>query len=402
MPIFGNNTILGSTANLEHWILGAQYTTPAGGPYNLTKITAYLLEADATRLIKFAVYDSSNNLIAQTEERSIPASSAAWYDFDFTEPFPVLNGATDYILVGWAGAGLGALNAYYGAGTTNQGHYRNLDYAANFPDPGGFLEYNYQYSYYGTLVIDPAVSDDLNLWLEAADIIGPIYPNIEAADDLNSWNDNLIVVYGIHTEALSISATDNFIVNTGKPPRYDWKDGVQYYAGIESGLFISLDDLAGYLSDEIETSFIVWFNSVIGQAYDSMMYNWNDSVSVISIVAKVLADKLNLTDEVALRYAVFLSTSDQITLTDLLQTFIRETNAFSDQLDLSDGVSTALSVLAEASASDTLEMSDLAAVLTGYIPVTAADTLEMSDAISNLVASSFNSYIRRYLNDIVD
>jgi hypothetical protein len=78
-------------------------------------IVVYLGPGTATRYVKCAIYDSSFNFIAETEERYFEGYDG-WYTFSFSER-PSLTQETDYWLAVWAS---GATKVWFDFGDTNQ------------------------------------------------------------------------------------------------------------------------------------------------------------------------------------------------------------------------------------------------------------------------------------------
>lgn len=153
MDTFGNTTVEGATGQLSNNILGTGFPATKNG--EIESISAYLNPTGGARLVKFAMYDTSDNLIAQTVE--ITASSGAgWYTAPFATPVPVTNGVT-YRLLAWANGSFQCTIAR--TSQTGVGRLRAMTYGASFPDPGGTSANNFRYSIYATYYSEPPVSE---------------------------------------------------------------------------------------------------------------------------------------------------------------------------------------------------------------------------------------------------
>lgn len=143
MANFGNETIEASTGQLSNNILGTGFAANQDG--NIESMTAYITPT-GSRLVKYAIYDTSDNLLGQTQEITA-GSGAGWYTASFTVPVAVTN-TTTYRLVAWANGSFQCTIAR--ASETGVGRFRGLTYTANFPDPGGTTTNNFRYSIYAT------------------------------------------------------------------------------------------------------------------------------------------------------------------------------------------------------------------------------------------------------------
>jgi len=129
---FGYETRGGSSASIKNGIRGYRSTCTYGG--NAKSITVWLRVTTASKRVRCAIYDTSYNLIAQTEERTIPAGTNNWQTFNFAAPYPQLSAGTDYWLVAWGQSASGVLEIYYDSGPSGVGLYTGRTYSsAGFP-----------------------------------------------------------------------------------------------------------------------------------------------------------------------------------------------------------------------------------------------------------------------------
>lgn len=142
--IIGNDTVEASTGTLSNNILGTGFAAPQDG--YIRSITAYLNPTGTTRVATYAVYDTSDNLIAQTEE-IVLGSGSGWYTANFSAPVQVTNGVT-YRLVAWADGSFAVTIAR--ASQTGVGRFQALTYTGTYPDPASTTTNNFRYSIYAT------------------------------------------------------------------------------------------------------------------------------------------------------------------------------------------------------------------------------------------------------------
>src|SRR5438094_408614 len=95
--------------------------------------------------------------------------------------------------------------------------------------------------------------------------------------------------------------------------------------------------------------------------------------------APVLSDALVFSDLLQVSMILRISLSETLNFLDSVATLINKGNLSTDTLSLSDTVAT---------------------VLTAVLTKTISDSLSFTDSIDILISDTFNSYIRRYLNDI--
>jgi hypothetical protein len=144
---FGN-TATGSSGNsIIDTIRGQQFTSPSSMVV-VPSITAYIYCTTSAKNMKAAIYDSSSNLVAVTDERLIPAgSSPAWQTFTFASP-PTLSASTNYVLVVWSQSGTsGNADLRYSSSSGGNGRYVGQTYGS-WPSSVSFSTNNRQYSVY--------------------------------------------------------------------------------------------------------------------------------------------------------------------------------------------------------------------------------------------------------------
>jgi hypothetical protein len=96
--------------------------------------------------MKAAIYDNSGNIVASTDQLSVPAStSAAWQTFTFASP-PTLAASTQYVLVVWSQSGGGGASLRYATGSGN-GRYASQTYG-DWPSPATFSTNTHNYCIY--------------------------------------------------------------------------------------------------------------------------------------------------------------------------------------------------------------------------------------------------------------
>lgn len=140
---FGYQTI-GSAggSSLTNSITGSKYNCPIGA--RLQSMWVYLTSYVSGSKVKCAIYDSSLNIVAETEEISTGLTVGAWNPFDVESQVDITAG--DYWLVAWA-SGTAAMP--YDDGDTNQGAIDSDTYGDGiWPDPLSPTYYDRKYSIY--------------------------------------------------------------------------------------------------------------------------------------------------------------------------------------------------------------------------------------------------------------
>ena len=142
---FGNINTGSSGDSIENVIRGGRFTSPSSMTI-AQDIRAYIYCSTNAKNMKAAIYTSGGNLVAETEEKSIPASgSANWQTFNFPDPKPALSAATNYILVVWSQSGGGSANLRYSSTFGGNGRYDSSQYGT-WPLSMSFSSNSYQYS----------------------------------------------------------------------------------------------------------------------------------------------------------------------------------------------------------------------------------------------------------------
>ncbi|MGB9841849.1 MAG: hypothetical protein ACPLKZ_03895 [Candidatus Bathyarchaeales archaeon] len=145
--VIGYSSIGSSSQSIENRIAGSQFTVLASG--QVQSITAYIALASgaSNRKVKAAIYTSSHNFVAGTQEQTV--NSNGWITFSFSDPKPTLTAGVDYILVVWADSASGDVYIRYDSGSSNQGHQVDRNYGS-WPSSPSFTHDNRKYSIYCT------------------------------------------------------------------------------------------------------------------------------------------------------------------------------------------------------------------------------------------------------------
>lgn len=147
MAIFGKTDIGASLdISIQHTIMANRAT--AGSAGTLTSITAYLAESSTNngRSVKAALYDDSDNLVAESDAITSVTTNPTWHTFSFSSP-PAIT-ATTYKLAIWAAGGAGNLVVAYDA-SGGDAREQVLTYGA-WPDPATFSSNTRDLSIYAT------------------------------------------------------------------------------------------------------------------------------------------------------------------------------------------------------------------------------------------------------------
>ncbi len=105
----GYSTKGGSIQNIEGRITGSIFTSVSGG--QVQSISVYLVSTanNVNHNAKVAIYSvSDSRLIAGSTSKTVVPGDNGWVSFTFSDPKPLLNANTNYILVAWADSGSGA------------------------------------------------------------------------------------------------------------------------------------------------------------------------------------------------------------------------------------------------------------------------------------------------------
>jgi len=132
-PTFGYTNVGASTASIENRIWVFDATAPSSG--DAIKITAYIHKTSTgTHNYKFAIYNSSKNLLEETTEYSTSTAETSWITLNLITKEP-LTGSNVYKLCAWGNSASLALEIHYDTGTGAS--YRDLTYLPNYPNPLG-------------------------------------------------------------------------------------------------------------------------------------------------------------------------------------------------------------------------------------------------------------------------
>lgn len=224
-----------------------------------------------------------------------------------------------------------------------------------------------------------AVESDLNLWADS----NSLFPSLNIADSLQMSDSVSYTMFEIMLP-LFLSVADSMIKTTGpQPTRFEMKDGVSYFLdAADAPLFISVDDLETFLADAVAISFVVFFNSAEAEAFDSMQWNWADSVELDLIRGESFAEWMFQTDEISLLFDSLVGVGDSFNLSDAVSNAaITEDFAVDDSFTLSDSIEVMLFV---------------------SLFLAVGDWMFMSDSVIGMKNSANVSYLRRYLNDVIN
>jgi hypothetical protein len=115
--------------------------------------------------VKAAIYDSSNNLVATSQENAV--SSGGWVGFTFASP-PTLAASTNYVLVVWAQSGVGTVNLEYSSSFGGNGRYNGRTYGS-WPSSVAFTSDTNQYCIYCSYI--PSVKAQAAIYSGSGGII---------------------------------------------------------------------------------------------------------------------------------------------------------------------------------------------------------------------------------------
>lgn len=199
-------------------------------------------------------------------------------------------------------------------------------------------------------------------------------------DNLRNWLDSTIVTRYAFLTPLSVGVGDTFANLTGPPKsRFDFKDGLIVNFD-NSTIHMGVDDLAAFFNDDIATALTVFFNSVTGTAFDTMMYDLLDSIQVNIVQPLRIGDTLGLSDSTSLFLTGRMSVADIMVMIDAAHVSRGGNPVADDTMNFTDSVTLGLSTL------------DTRAVF---------DTMTMADSVAVLTFGSLDEYLRRYLNDVI-
>lgn len=216
---------------------------------------------------------------------------------------------------------------------------------------------------------DPVIGDSLANWADS--VLVNYFRDIRVSDSLANWLDSVSVNLGIGA-ARTVSVSDSFTA---------WKDGILVYRAPDR-LDIRIDDLGAYLTDSVIIGFIVYFNNnpiIIGDNLN----NWLDSISQLAILPGIIGDTLNLSDSLGMFSEGFIGLEDEISWRDRVFIQFPTLPIGADDLNYWN---------------DSISMGEF-----GNEEITVGDDLNnWADGTNEYRATAFSSYIRRYLNDVIN
>ena len=144
-PKFGYETQGASPVGLANEIRGTAYLNEVGAG-NVDSISAYINGWGSSELLKYAIYDNSDDLVGVTVEGSAGAG-AGFIELAASGSFGVSDDTT-YHLDAWADS---AMDVYYDSESVDR-HYKGSAYNGTYPDPfdGSSGTNSYRYSIFCT------------------------------------------------------------------------------------------------------------------------------------------------------------------------------------------------------------------------------------------------------------
>jgi hypothetical protein len=249
-------------------------------------------------------------------------------------------------------------------------------------------------------------NDPMALYQQNRTIVGPppvVVPINEVLTDSFTLSDSITELIQVpqiafsenltFSDAVGVTAND-FITFTDS---LTLGDSVSFIAGIP---LVLGDSIA--LSDSVQELLI----TVIFVALNDTL-SLSDSEQVANRIPRaVINDFILFTDKIAVLANQQLTLSDQLAMGDLVQLLLAPIAnlTLNDSFTLSDAVSTNLQSIFQnltVSVSDTLFLQDAVGIALSQALLSFSDSLTFSDSVKVVLESTLNSYIRRYLNDIV-
>ena len=124
-----------TSQNIEDRITGSLFTTTNGGQVQSISVNLYSTATTQNHNAKAAIYLASDkSLVATSGTKTIIPGDNGWVSFTFSDPKPILNSNTNYILVASASSAQGQVYMYYDSGSANQG-YADSETYGNWPNP---------------------------------------------------------------------------------------------------------------------------------------------------------------------------------------------------------------------------------------------------------------------------
>ena len=126
MATFGYTTLGSGSYEEADYMFGSKYALSETGV--VSKLTVGIGDGLRSSDVKCAIYDSSFNLLATTQEVNVPIQAKDWVDFPFASP-PTLSAGNYWLVV----ISKSIINKWNDAGDPNQGFYESQSYATAFP-----------------------------------------------------------------------------------------------------------------------------------------------------------------------------------------------------------------------------------------------------------------------------
>ena len=237
----------------------------------------------------------------------------------------------------------------------------------------------------------------------------------------NNWADAAGVDFLIFTQTQTINVGSSLATRPGpgnSAPKDAWKDGVNSTLTPFADIDIAAEDLETFLNSYAQLGIGLIFNDTLTlsdaslvsgttapEAFDSMFFNIFDEMSIALGSAKTQSDSINnLSDASSITLFGALENGDTLNLADDISLSVNALPNAGDTLAFNDTVLLVLGT--RLSVSDTNENNWADFFTNGpnstVINITATDTLFMADAANAVLNSSLTSYLRRYLNDVIN
>lgn len=240
-------------------------------------------------------------------------------------------------------------------------------------------------------------------------------------DSLNNWSDATATGYFAPSTPQTINVASDLATRPGpgaSPPKAAWKDGIAYQTNPFSGLYLSVDDLEAFLSAYaalglgliFSDSLNNWSDAAIPSgtpgifAFDSMFYSIADEIAAALGTYKTQGDTLNnLSDAMSIQLFSAMAAADQMNLADLVQLNLIALPNPGDTLVMSDtnGLVLSIGMVFSDDVNNFVDLFENSPASSPY-NIDNGDTLELLDEIGILANTSLSSYLRRYLNDVVN
>lgn len=224
-------------------------------------------------------------------------------------------------------------------------------------------------------------SDQLSL----SDSIGLVSGGITISDQFTFFDDVIVVLndFYIFSDTISLSDDESIVPSIS----LIFNDEITLTDSIIVQLFFAL-------SIQLFESFFV------GTGY------WIDSIKIFTSNPLITQDQLVFQDFIQLSSQYFNAYNDQLQLQDSVQILLAPIANLlqSDQIMLSDAITvTAPSIFTPLNYAftDQLQLVDGSDQLLSPLALSMSDMFSLGDSIIVLLSTDLNSYLRRYLNDVV-